>query len=241
MAIYYRTEGFALKKKNWFEADQVLTIYTKDFGKLNILGRAIRKIKSKLRAGTEFFCALEIEFIQGRIGKTLTNAVSVKKFKDIRGDLKKMEVANQINTIVDSLVKGQEKDIEIWILINQIFEELNKAGPENKNYKTELFYYYFFWNFVALLGYQIDLYDCAFCKQKLVPEKLYFDFSNKGIVCQNCYQKTKRGQAISPEVVKILRLFSNKEINVLPKLKTTDSCRNLLKSISENYFAYIQG
>lgn len=241
MAIYYKTKGFALKKKNWFEADQVLTIYTEDFGKLNILGRAIRKIKSKLRAGTEFFSGLEIEFIQGRIGKTLTDAVSARKFKNIRGDLKKIEVVNQINAITDSLVKGQEKDAEIWILLNQVFEELNKTGLENKNYRVELVYYYFFWNLVSLLGYQINLYNCASCGTKLVPEKLYFDFLDKGIICQHCFEKTKEGQEISSEVVKILRFFANREIDILPKLRITDSCNNLLKSISENYLIYIQG
>jgi len=231
MATYYKTKAFALKKKNWFEADQVLTVYTKDFGKLSILGKAIRKIKSKLRAGIGLFCALEIEFIQGRKGKTLTDAVSVKKFKNIRGNLDRIEVAHRINATIDNLVKGQEKDTKIWDLLNQVFQELDKVGLENKSGGNNLFYYYFFWNFVSFLGYQVDLYNCVSCRKKLVPEKLYFDLESKGIVCQSCHKKENQGQEISLEVVKILRLFLNKEINLLPKLKITDSCNNLLKSL----------
>jgi DNA repair protein RecO (recombination protein O) len=235
MATYYQTKGFVLKKKNWFEADQILTIYTKDFGKLDILGKAIRKIKSKLRAGVELFCVLEIEFIQGRIGKTLTDAVVVKSFKDIRKNLEKAEIAQKINSITDNLVKGQEKDANIWYLLNQVFQELDQTKIENKNYRIGIYYYYYFWNLVSLLGYQINLYQCASCKKKLLPEKLYFNFLKKGIICQNCHKKENQEQKISIETVKILRLFLKKEIKVLSKIKITDSSENLLKTISENY------
>ena len=79
MAIHYRTQGFILKKTDRGEADQILTIYTKDFGKLEILGKAIRKIKSKLRSGADLFYFSEIEFIQGKAYKTLTDILKLKE------------------------------------------------------------------------------------------------------------------------------------------------------------------
>jgi len=67
MFVHYRTQGLILKKEDQGEADLLFTIYTKDFGKLEILGRAIRKISSKLRSGAEIFYLSEVEFIQGKI------------------------------------------------------------------------------------------------------------------------------------------------------------------------------
>jgi len=89
MAIHYRTQGFVLRKTDLREADQAFTIYTKDFGKLKILARAIRKIKSKLRSGIELFYLSEIEFIQGKNYKTLTDATVIEKFKNVKQDLEK--------------------------------------------------------------------------------------------------------------------------------------------------------
>ena len=60
MFIHYRTNGVMIKKKDLGEADQLFTIYTKDFGKLEILGKAIRKISSKLRSGAELFYLFHI-------------------------------------------------------------------------------------------------------------------------------------------------------------------------------------
>lgn len=46
MFVHYRTQGLFIKEEDRGEANQLFTIFTKDFGKLEILGKAIRKISS---------------------------------------------------------------------------------------------------------------------------------------------------------------------------------------------------
>ena len=81
---HYRTQGIFLKKEDRGEADQLFTVFAEDFGKLEILGRAIRKITSKLRSASSPFYLSEIEFIQGKTYKTLTDAILIDNFKNIR-------------------------------------------------------------------------------------------------------------------------------------------------------------
>jgi len=235
MAVHYRTQGFVLSKDNLREADQVFNIYTKDFGKLKILGRAIRKIKSKLRFGTELFYLSEVEFIQGRNYKTLTDAVLIDKFKNIRGDLDKLENAYKISELADSLIKGQEPDQEIFDLLNDSFNKLN-----DHQFSSQLFYHYFLWNLLSFLGYQIDLYNCVFCQSKLVPKNLYFNPNENGIICSQCISKVKQAEAISPEVIKIVRIFLKKDWPTLLRLKISESHRKELESVSEKYFCCLK-
>ena len=231
MAVRCQTQGFILAKNNWAEADQVLTVYTEDFGKLEVLGKAIRKIKSKLRGGAELFYLSEIEFIQGRIRRTLTDAVSIERFENIRKDLEKLKIAYQISEVADNLIRGQEKDQEIFNLLNDLFNKLNARDLSPASYY--LIYHYFFWNLLSLLGYRIDLYNCVFCQKKLIPQDLCLDPS-AGIICSECFKKNRDRPvfSISPEVIKILRLFLNKDWQILTKLKADASCRHLLESIS---------
>lgn len=165
MAIHYRTRGFIIKKADRGEADQLLTIYTRDFGKLEILGKAIRKIKSKLRGGAELFYLSEIEFIQGKTHKTLTDAVLIENFKNIRNELTRLKITYQIADLLDDLVVKEEKDEKIWELLNEVFEKLNDC--ELRAESCKLIYYYFFWNLVSLLGYQPELRDGAICGKKI--------------------------------------------------------------------------
>ncbi len=125
MFVHHRTSGFILKKVDRRETDQLLTIYTKDFGKLEILAKAVRKIFSKLKSGAEIFYLSEIEFIQGKTRKTLTDAILIEKFENLRKDLKRIKIAYKISEFLDNLISGQEPDEKIWRLLLETFNKLN--------------------------------------------------------------------------------------------------------------------
>ncbi|MCX6760396.1 MAG: DNA repair protein RecO, partial [Candidatus Nealsonbacteria bacterium] len=95
MTDYYRSPGFVIAKNDLREADQLFSFFSRDFGKVEILGRAVRKIKSKLRAGVDLIYFSELEFIQGKAYKTLTDSSVIEKFKNIRSDLNKLEIAHR--------------------------------------------------------------------------------------------------------------------------------------------------
>lgn len=232
MAVHYRTQGYILKKTDLREADQLFTIYTKDYGKIDVLGRAIRKIKSKLRCGIELFYFSEIEFIQGKAYKTLTDAVLINKFKDIRGDLEKTKIACRIVESLDQLIKAPEPDEKIWELLNDVFAKLcDKPGLS----PISLAYHYFLWNCLSILGYQIDLYNCVACEKNLIPLKLYFSCEHSGIMCAGCFDKSKDRIDISPETVKIIRLLLEGNWDILSRLKIKDLHKKELEKISERY------
>ncbi len=157
MAIHYRTQGFILKKNNLGESNQLFTIYAKDFGKLKVLARAIRKIGSKLRSGVDLFYLSDVEFIQGKIYKTLTDAIAIEKFQNIRKDLKKLAIVYKISEILDNLVAGEEPDKKIWMLLTETFERLNSS--EIRDSKLDIIFFYFFWNLASALGYQPEIGD----------------------------------------------------------------------------------
>jgi len=221
MFIHYRTQSFILKKIDRGEVDRIFTIYTKDFGKLELLAKAERKIKSKLRGGLELFYLSEIEFIQGKTHKTLTDAILIDKFKNLRRDLKRLAIAYKISEVLDNLVKDQEPDEKIWQLLNEVFSKLNSL--EIKNSKLEILYHYFLWNLLSILGYQPELYNCSLCQKKVTPEKLYFSQKEGGLICTSCFRKigvpSGSGQEVKPETIKILRIILKKDWPTLSKLK----------------------
>jgi len=247
MFVQHRTQGFILKKVDRGEADQLFTVFTEDFGKLEVLGKAIRKISSKLRSGAEIFYLSEIEFIQAKAHKTLTDAIAIDKFDNIRSDLGKLKISHQIAEIFDGLVNGQEKDENLWHLFEETFQKLNSRSLPATHYS--LLYYYFFWNLLSILGYEPQLYNCALCQKKLEPQKLFFNSREGGIICQNHDKELKlsnqrdkslfhpslrSGKETRPvrkefsngvdmETIKILRLILKKDWPILAKLKIDKS------------------
>lgn len=239
MATHYRTQGIVLKKADRGEADQLFTIYTKDFGKLEILGRAIRKIKSKLRAGIDIFYLSEIEFIQGKAQKTLTEAFLIDRFRAIRKDFKKLKIAYKISEVLDNLVFGQEPDKKIWQLVFNTFQGLN--NPQLPIAKYQLLYFYFLWKLLSFLGYKLELYHCSLCQKKLTAGTLFFNPGEGGIICAECQKPLKSMKEIPPDMVKILRFLMEKDWRVIKKLKIEPSHSKLLKNISRDYYLHVAG
>lgn len=239
MFIHYRTQGFIFKKENRGESDQLFKIYTKDFGKIEVLAKGIRKISSKLRPAAEIFYLSEIEFIQGKTGKTLTDTILIDKFSKLRQDLKRLTIARKIGDLLEDFLKEQEPDKKIWKLTLGTFRELNNFLLSIE--KCYLLYYYFFWNLVSALGYRPELYYCLLCQKKLKPEKIYFNPEEGGVVCQNCSKKIKKLIEIRTETIKILRLAAEKDFKFFLKIKTAREHLKDLKEISDNYEKFLLG
>jgi len=237
MFVHYRTTGLIFKKDDRGETNQLFTIYTKDFGKLEILGKAIRKISSKLRSGAELFYLSEIEFIQGKTQKTLTDTILINKFPSLRKDLKRLRIVYIISEVLNSLIKGPEADEKIWQLLNEAFQRLdtNNLKPITCN----LIYHYFLWNFLSILGYELQFYNCAVCQKKLLPEKLYFNPKEGGIICHGCFKKVKLGKEVNIETIKILRIILEKNWATLSKLKIEGKYLKSLELFSKDYLSFI--
>ncbi len=237
MFVHYRTQGFIFKKIDRGEADRLFTVHTKDFGRLDLLAKAERKIKSKLRGGLELFYLSEIEFIQGKTHKTLTDAILVENFPNLRKDLKKLRIAYQIAEVLDNLVKGQEPDNNLWQLFEETFSRLNANNLKPVIYN--LIYYYFLWNLFSLLGYGPEFYNCSLCQKKITPGKIRFSSKEGGIICQSCSQKIKSSGEITLETIKILRLILKKDWKTLSKLKFEAKYLKELTLLSQSYFLRI--
>lgn len=237
MFIHYRTQGFVLKKVDRGEADQILMVYTKDFGKLRILGKAIRKIKSKLRAGVSLFAQSEIEFIQGKTYKILTDAILIESFENIKKDLKRLKIASEIAEIFDQLIKGQEKDEKIWQLLRKTFKNLNDYSLPTTHYP--LLHYYFLWHLLSILGYSPQLAKCSVCQKKKEPS--LFSFEERGLVCQACSKGLERAKLfkIEPKRVKILKTLLEGKFPFSARLELDSQELRFWEDFSSRYLSFV--
>ena len=208
MTTHYKTRAFVFKKSDVNESDKVFSVFTDEFGRLDIFAKAIRKSVSKLRSGIDIFFMSDLEFIQGKRRKTLTDALATEKFINISQNPGKFKIANKIGEVLDNFIKGEEKDKEIFNLVSETFIKLNK-NPK-LSVKDLQVYYYFLWSAVSLLGYCPEIEKCASCREKLVPYNLCFSYKLGGIICRKCLDYDPLAQKANSDIVKILRLILKK-------------------------------
>ena len=236
MTSKYRTKAFIFQKNNINETDRVFSVFTDDFGHLNIFAKAIRKITSKLRNGIDIFFLSEIEFIQGKNRKTLTDASVIKKFNNIFQSPEKFRVAYKIGEILSNFIKGEEKDQRLFDLLEDSFHRLDDNNLSAD--KCNLVYQYFLWNAFSLLGYKSEVNICAICHKKLIPNEVYFSGEEGGIICKICLGKDiqilRYAKKINSDIVKILRIILLKDWHTLSKLKISINSQKLLDDVSKD-------
>ena len=232
---HYRTKGIVLAKRDSGEADRAFILYTQDFGKIEVVGRAIRKITSKLRAGIDVFYFVEIEFIQGKNRKTLTDAIVIDKFLKLRKNPEALASVGKIADVVGYLIPTEKKDEEVWQLLLLAFQKLNNYQLSTINY--QLLSHYFLWNFFHLLGYSPELYVCPICAKKLLPEIFFLSPQHGGVVCWQCCDFP--ASEIMVDSVKLIRFFIKEPIEKVERLNVWgEDLQNLNKAFGA-YFDFL--
>ena len=232
MTTHYRTQGLVFKKEDRLDSDRVFSVFTKDFGRVEVVGKAIRKISSKLKGGIEIFSLSDIEFIQGKNKKTLTDATAREKFRAMYQSPVKMQVAYAISETLDRFIKGQQEDESVFTFIEDVFKKLERCSS------PAMLYYYFFWNFMSVLGYGVEVVKCVSCQENLNPDQLYFSYKEGGILCKTCSPNDRQSKKISPDVVKILRLILKKDWKTLSKVKVEKSIQTSLRQTTKDYYRF---
>ncbi len=234
MFVRERTVGLIFQKKEFREADQIISVFSQDFGRIEVLCKGIRKIASKLKYGIEIFYLSEIETVKGYYSRILTDVQVVEKFSQIRKNLARLSIAYQISEVLDGLIKESEREEKIWNLLLNTFSILNN---QNLNLTIcHLSFYYFFWNLVNVLGFGPRLKNCVFCQKRILNHLIYFSAEDGGVVCKECFLTQKKGERVSQRLIKFLRAFLEFEFDLIKKVKVKKSDFAEMKTITKRYF-----
>jgi DNA repair protein RecO len=122
------TTGIILSRTDFGEADRIITVLTPDHGKLRLMARGVRKIKSKLAGGIELFSTSDITYIEGKgeIG-TLVSTRLIKHYGTIINDIDRVQLGYEL---IKQLNKATEDnpEAEYYELLEQGFAALDDAS-----------------------------------------------------------------------------------------------------------------
>ena len=91
---YKKLTGIVLKKTNYGEADKIITLFTREKGKIRALTKSVRLLKSKLSGSLQDMSVVDVEIVQsGHRMPKLISVKPVKTFQSINGNLEKSSLA----------------------------------------------------------------------------------------------------------------------------------------------------
>lgn len=119
------SKAIVLSRLDYGEADRILTILTPTYGKLSVLAKGVRKVKSKLAGGIELFSVSDITFIKGR--GSLDSLVSTRLVKHYGTIVKHIDRTMLGYDLIKQLNRTTEDEPEAayFTLGEQLFEALD--------------------------------------------------------------------------------------------------------------------
>jgi len=123
-----KCEGFIIRKKLYGESDYILTIFTREMGKISGLAKYAKKSKKRFGGRLEPFLLLKI-FIKRNTGKfNLINDVElIKSFQNIYEDLESFLISSFILEHIDILTPEYEPMEDLFELTITSFEKINRG------------------------------------------------------------------------------------------------------------------
>ncbi len=164
------TTAIILSRTDFGEADRILTLLTPDYGKLRLIAKGVRRIKSKLAGGIELFSISDIVFIKGRgdIG-TLVSTRLIKHYGRVVRDVNRTMLGYDLIKLLAKATED-ETETEYFELLERAFAALDDAVIP-----IELVRVWFVAQLLKLSGHTPNLTH-AVNGAKLEAEKTY-DFS----------------------------------------------------------------
>lgn len=202
------TRAIILRRTDYNEADRILTLLTPSYGKLSLLAKGVRKIKSKLAGGIELFSVSEITFIKGRgdVG-TLVASRLIMHYGRIVGDFDRTMLGYEL---IKRLHKATEDAPEeaYFDLLHEAFDALNTVALP-----SDLVRFWFDAGLLRLGGHTPNLQtDCN--GNKLHPSTSY-GFSLDDVA----FRSDVQGR-FTTDHIKFLRLvFAGNSVKVLAMIK----------------------
>ena len=129
--MYLRTEGIILKRKNFGEADRIVTIYTRDFGKVSCLAKGVRRPRSKKAGHIELGNWCKLFIAKGKNLDLLTEVEQKRAFGIEDFSEEKANKIYHLLELVNELTGEHEKNLHVFILLAQF---LKKCNQNDKNF-----------------------------------------------------------------------------------------------------------
>lgn len=200
----YKTEAIVLKHFPFGEADYILTLFTPNAGKLRVVAKGARRIKSKLGGHLEPIMRTSILMTRGQNLDTINQAQTLEGFRAIREDLQRLSQALYVLELVDAITPEAHPNYSVYRLLLGAMRSL--AGEASVSLLP-----YFQLRLLGHSGFMPELYICVECGLNIAPGQHRFTPDRGGSLCDSCHPYNALVLPLSLDTLKVLRFLQKEE------------------------------
>jgi len=228
-----KAEALILQHNDWGEADRMLRIFSREQGKLRVLAKGVRRIRSRKAGHLEPLTQVSLLLARGTGMWIITQVETVNAHLPIRAKLLLTGYACYLVELIDRFSVEEEENRPLYNLLIQSLERLeSQADPF-------LVVRYFEVRLLDLLGYRPELIQCVVCREPVEAQNQFFSFLEGGVICPKCSSKPVDALPVSMAVLKYFRHLQRNPYSLVRMIQVPEPVREPFEQLLSRYIAFI--
>lgn len=142
----YVAEGIVLKRRNVGEADRILTVFTKQYGKIRVIAKGVRRITSRRAGHIEVFTRVVLTLHSYKNMDIVTEAQAITRGTIFETDIARVGYAYCMCELVDQLLAERQEHEDVYFLLRDGLEQLQtKTDPDSWQTAVSNFVHHLLW------------------------------------------------------------------------------------------------
>lgn len=174
----FKIEGVILQTTDFGDANRVVTIFTKDFGKLELNAYGCRRVKSPLSGAMQMFNHISAEVSHGGKVDTVRDADILNFYGNLTADVERLAYAAFFFELVNRMTLPKFPEPIIFDLLVKSLPVLNSRNPKIAALIAAC-------QFMQFSGVQLNFFNCVHCG-KIIEGDAAVSLIDGGAICPDC-------------------------------------------------------
>jgi len=224
----YTDEGIVLRRIDYGETDRILTVLTREHGKIGVMARGVRRPQSRLASRTDLFVRSRMQLAKGRGQLDVLVQAEPMSHRSSSTDPRCAACAALCAELSDRVLETNHADDEIYTLVAAAMTDCTEPGRDPRAAMV-----WFARRMIDRLGYAPQLHDCASCGRRLPEQPARFSAVGGGLLCGACGATDLGAIDCGVRVIKVLRTAAAGEVELWRRLRLDAPTLSTLERIIE--------
>lgn len=210
MAVY-KADAIVIRSREYGEADRLITLFSREKGKLEAVAKGVRKPKSRQRGGTQLFTYADFLLHRGKTLDTVSQVHPRESFSHLWDDFNRTIAASGIVELLDTATAREQPEPELFTLTLSFLFLLKYVDP----YIAQAAYTL---RLLNSQGYFPGLEGCMECGKSTAGEHFFLSSEAGGLLCPSC-RNNRPGRMLSPGSIALMRQLHKVDLDKLDRLR----------------------
>lgn len=232
-----KTTAIVLRTVEFSETSLVVTLFSREFGKISALAKGARRPKGPFESALDLLAVIRIVFLRksSDVLDLLTEAKLDRRFRAAARDLNRLYAGYYVSELLAELTDTHDPHPELFDAADQTLLALDaQVSPASAVLWLEL-------TALNQVGHLPTLDACAACSRPVeIVGRVPFGLIAGGLLCPACRSGQRQVVSVRAEVIETLQQFVDPEIRWREQVIPVDQ-RGELRGLLNNYLNHLLG